>query len=514
MRVLISETPLTMGLIEEYSLATTTADGTAVIDDETGEIIEIGDPVIIIDDYLETVAVALTPGSFYDTYTWCDLCGDLHRLDEGVFVDETALCPDCADDNVYHCEGCGEYHLARNMVRIEGTYDYVCEDWSCMDRAGVDRCEDCGCFFYGHELTVVRGGRYCEDCAPEDSGIMGYGYKPEPEFYGDHAALHMGVELEIDGSCDVSGFVSEAATPEIYFKEDGSLTAGESVEIVSHPCTLGYHKGMWDRIIGTAKDYGFTSHDAETCGLHVHIDREYLGEFDTERDYTTACIVMLFDKFWKQLVRFSRRTEYQLNQWCERTGLELTKADMSAPKKVADKLQDKANNEGRYKAVNLQNRHTVEFRLFRGTLRRETFYATLELCQVIVDWCKTHRIPELATLTWGELINSQPTEYLVDYCNLRGIDPGALGDEIKPIKVRTLQEGWNITDLKPGDLVKISETARENSISIEEIGKWCVVIASYNNEVRATTLQGGVTWWLYPSDIDRIVRVPGNEVVA
>lgn len=515
MRVLINETALTMGLIEEFNLAATTADGEVVRDDETREVINLGDPVIIVDDDVE--AVALTPDSFWDTYGWCDLCGDLHRLNEGSYVDDTVLCPECAENNVFRCEGCGECHLYRDMVQIGGTDDYVCDSWRCMESAGVYSCHDCGDYFYFRDLTQgCDGNYYCEDCVPGQSGLWNHDYKPEPEFFGDPAALHMGVELEIDGSCDVSGFVSEAATPEIYFKEDGSLTAGESVEIVSHPCTLGYHKGMWDRIIGTAKDYGFTSHNAETCGLHVHIDRDYLGQFETEQNYTTACIVMLFDKFWQQLVRFSRRTEYQLNQWCERTGLELTKADLSAPEKVADKLQNKKCNEGRYKAVNLQNSHTVEFRLFRGTLRRETFYATLELCQVIVDWCKTHRIPELTTLTWGELINSQHTEYLVDYCNLRGIDPEALGDEIKPIKVRTLQEGWNITDLKEGDLVKISETARENSISIEEIGKWCVVIGKnfFNGSVRATTLQGGVTWRLYPSDIDRIARVSRNEVVA
>lgn len=514
MYILENERPLSIGLINGYSLATTTADGTAVLDDETREVIVIGDPVIIINDGFE--AVALTPDSFQENYCWCELCGDLHRLDEGDFADGLVLCPYCAEDNVYRCEGCGEDHLARNMVQIEGTDDYVCNNWGCMERAGVEICSDCGDCYHTDSLTWIDDGCYCEDCAPNNSGILDYNEKPDPEFYGEHSHLHMGVELEIDGSCDVSDFVSEAATPEIYFKEDGSLTAGESVEIVSHPCTLGYHKGMWDRIIGTAKDYGFTSHDAGTCGLHVHIDRDYLGQFETEQDYTAACIVMLFDKFWNELVKFSRRTEYQLGQWCERTGLELTKADISAPEKVADKLQDKANNEGRYKAVNLQNSHTVEFRLFRGTLRRETFYATLELCQVIVDWCKTHRIPELATLTWGELINSQPTEYLVDYCDLRGIDPEALGDEIKPVKVRSLQEDWNINDLLPGDLVRISETACYHGISGNETGKWCVVIdsATFCNEVLANTLEGNISYYLYPGDIDCIARISKNEVVA
>lgn len=513
MRLLRRETPLTMGLIGDYNLAVTTADGVLVKDYETGETIEIGDPVIIIDNDYE--AVALSPDSFWDNYDWCELCGDLFSRDEGAYVDETSLCPECAENNVFRCEGCGEYHLYRNMVQVNGTDDYVCDHWDCMDRAGVYPCTDCGDYFYFGDLIQGRNDHYyCEDCAPEHSELLDYGFKPEPEFFGDPEALHVGVELEIDGG-DIGSFIDEAAVPEVYFKEDGSLSS-KGVEIVSHPCTLEYHKGLWDGIIGVAKSNGFTSHDAETCGLHVHIDRAYLGQFKTEQDYTTACIVMLFDKFWNELVKFSRRTGHQIDNWCERTGIELTKADMSAPEKVADKLQDKARDEGRYKAVNLQNRNTVEFRLFRGTLRRETFYATLELCQVIVDWCKTHRIPELAALTWGELINSQPTDYLVDYCNLRGIAPESQGDEIKPYKVKTLQEGWNVTDLKIGDLVRISETARESSIRAEEVGKWCVVTGKdfFCDSVKATTLQGGIMWWLRPGDIDRIVRVPRNEVVA
>lgn len=515
MRILENETTLTAELIGEYSLATTTADGESVVkDDETREIIETGDPVAVIDNGYE--AVVLNPDSFYDTYGWCDLCGNLHRQDEGCFVDDIALCPECAENNVFRCEYCGELHLYRDMVQVNGTEDFVCDDWRCLDGAEVYPCHDCGDYFYlGDLVQGCDGNYYCEDCAPEQSELRDYGYKPEPEFFGDPAALHMGVELEIDNG-DIGSFIEEAAVPEVYFKEDGSLSS-RGVEIVSHPCALEYHKGLWDGIIGAAKYNGFTSHDAETCGLHVHVDRDYLGQFDTERDYTTACIVMLFDKFWDELVKFSRRTGYQIDSWCERTGIELTKADMSAPEKVADKLQDKTCSEGRYKAVNLQNRNTVEFRLFRGTLRRETFYATLELCQVIVDWCKAHRIPELATLTWGELINSQPTDYLVDYCDLRGIDTESRGDEIKPYEVRTLQEGWDITDLQEGDLVRISETARENRISVEEVGKWCVVVVLlHNNEnkVWATTLQGGLTWWLRPNDIDRIVRVPRNGAVA
>lgn len=45
----------------------------------------------------------------------------------------------------------------------------------------------------------------------------------------------------------------------------------------------------------------------------------------------------------------------------------------------------KGGHGGRYICVNLQNRDTVEFRMFRGTLKPNTIFATLELLDRICD---------------------------------------------------------------------------------------------------------------------------------
>jgi hypothetical protein len=44
-------------------------------------------------------------------------------------------------------------------------------------------------------------------------------------------------------------------------------------------------------------------------------------------------------------------------------------------------------NPNRYEAINLQNRHTVEFRLFKGTLKRESFFRSLEFVDALVHFC-------------------------------------------------------------------------------------------------------------------------------
>jgi len=49
----------------------------------------------------------------------------------------------------------------------------------------------------------------------------------------------------------------------------------------------------------------------------------------------------------------------------------------------------------RYQAVNFENRNTVEFRLFRGTLNYTTFMATLEIVDALVHWANQLSISDI-----------------------------------------------------------------------------------------------------------------------
>lgn len=43
----------------------------------------------------------------------------------------------------------------------------------------------------------------------------------------------------------------------------------------------------------------------------------------------------------------------------------------------------------RYIAINFQNRDTIEFRIFKGTLYTDSIYAYLEFCDSIIEFLKT-----------------------------------------------------------------------------------------------------------------------------
>ena len=71
---------------------------------------------------------------------------------------------------------------------------------------------------------------------------------------------------------------------------------------------------------------------------------------------------------WAEVLRFSRRTQSQMNRWAARYGIRLTPSEQMS--------HAKNSCAGRYTAVNLTNAETVEIRMFRGTLKLNTLKAT------------------------------------------------------------------------------------------------------------------------------------------
>jgi hypothetical protein len=72
----------------------------------------------------------------------------------------------------------------------------------------------------------------------------------------------------------------------------------------------------------------------------------------------------------------------------------------------------KNRNLDRYYAVNLTNRNTIEFRMFRGTMNIETFFATMELVDNIVKLCKDKTTNEIQTMNFEDLLT---TDRLLKY---------------------------------------------------------------------------------------------------
>jgi hypothetical protein len=193
------------------------------------------------------------------------------------------------------------------------------------------------------------------------------------------------------------------------------------VEIVTHPCTLDYHMTRldWRKICATAREYGYTSHDAGTCGLHVHASRRALGDTYGARELTIAKLILLVDRLEDPLTTFSRRDVTSLERWAKIAKTGVTPDDSES--EALSKIQD-AMSYDRYVAVNTQPEYTVEFRIFRGTLRVETILASIQLVDLLCRWAMTHTLNEVRSVTWARLCEGIDRDgYLYSYCTQKGL---------------------------------------------------------------------------------------------
>ncbi|WP_409967403.1 amidoligase family protein [Bengtsoniella intestinalis] len=276
---------------------------------------------------------------------------------------------------------------------------------------------------------------YCYQCIEEHRsgrGIQSYYYRPEPIFHGE-GKRYFGVELEIDDGGESDSVadkllsISNENGDYIYIKHDGSLDDG--MEIVTHPMTLDFHKNTmpWEDVTQEALRQGYYSHQAETCGLHVHVNRNSLGDTTAAQEDNIARVLFFVETHWNELLRFSRRTQRQLNKWAARYGRK------DSPKEVLDIAKHSGGS--RYTCVNLTNHDTIEFRIFRGTLKVNTLLATLELVEAICGLAVSVDDATMQTMSWTSFVAALPEERypeLVQYLKERRLyvsEPVEVEDE-------------------------------------------------------------------------------------
>ena len=157
------------------------------------------------------------------------------------------------------------------------------------------------------------------------------------------------------------------------------------------------------------------SHNAGICGLHVHVNRDALGEHSAAQDETISKILYLLERFWQEILRFSRRTESQMNHWAARYGYK------NSAKEILEHAKYDSGN-GRYACVNLTNHDTIEFRAFRGTLKLNTLIATLQFVDRICRVALALSESEIKDLSWPEFVlrlTDESTPELIQYLKER-----------------------------------------------------------------------------------------------
>lgn len=346
----------------------------------------------------------------------CFICGSKNSI---RIIDGKTICGECRNNGYsYSCECCQTIHLKANGA-VKSGYSIYCP--SCAKELGLCACIVCGTGL-NHETRIAFYGKtYCHPCFAAAYGINVRDYHDQPAlyYYSDKfkkepltsSVKAFGVELEISGGTRQSvpsGYAENCrklmkrGNAALFFMHDGSV--GNGFEIITQPCSFEYvtKKSFWDNVSKTAAQFNYKSHDTNCCGLHIHTSRAWYGDSPMAQDLAIAKTILLVTKHWRDVVRFSRRREDALSQFAAKPVFTVSSHDTDAD--IVQKARY-AQSGGRYTAVNLQNRATVEFRVFRGTLRVDTIIACIQLVKNLIDISVNTALVDIFKVKWNGIIN-------------------------------------------------------------------------------------------------------------
>ena len=376
-----------------------------------------------------------------DKYFYCEDCGNYKAFEDytqeeiySVYGQEYIyMCDSCKDsDNyIFYCEYHERYERADNTLSINN-YGEIC--WRAYEEGEFSYCYDCEEYYHLDDLQYNEDDDYlyCSECIGEHQGHIKSYHDHKTEYINNNKItdteepynLTFGIELEVESkghiSCsEMSNILYDNMEGFTVFENDGSLNNG--FEIITVPFDNNYYesegKELLINMLDLLKENKFISHDSSTCGYHVHVGRHGLGRNYGERLNTIMNINLVCEYFKEELTLLSRRKETQLNRWAKFLTRGINKGNLTT-----DKVEELVkNNKQRYSAINLNNEPTIEFRIFRGTLKKETFLATFELVHNICKYCIENDIIYTNDLDFYTIATYEKKEYIVNYLEAKGI---------------------------------------------------------------------------------------------
>lgn len=326
-----------------------------------------------------------------DDYFVCAECGEVKLCEESMDVDDELICDSCIDEEYVWCEHEEVYTRYDNSI-CAANGEYYTENFADNH---MSSCTGCGQYFMWDDMVVARdtGDMYCHECAKDDlyqdsdgywyesieeTGVIkDYNYKPEPTFHGTGEKF-IGMEWEVD-RVNVGNKYEDA--DEVfgggdlwYCKYDGSLDYG--FEAVSHPATPEYWmeevpfdwycRELWDR------DY----EERSTAGIHFHVNRSF---FKSNR--CIGHLIRFFEENYGSIYRFAERIG-DSNHFCAKYSF----SDSFLEENNDEDLYLAARDDyERYRAVNVRNSNTIEFRIFQSVLRSDVIRSFIQFIDVITD---------------------------------------------------------------------------------------------------------------------------------
>lgn len=312
----------------------------------------------------------------------CDCCGGeydtVEEYDGHIQGQYSTLCLRCADRNS-QCDDCGD--LLSPDARLSTTYGYfLCR--GCMEDRELTPCNDCGEHYSYDDYDVSDG--YCPVCTDyrreseedrdADEWLHDYSFSPTPEFQGE-GRVYMGWELETEVRgdyriADAASVIMDTVGEVVYLKEDSSINRG--FEMVSHPMTHEFARNIFPwKVLNSMSENGCYT-QSDNNGLHVHVNRT---AFDGPA-HIFRWLKFLYRNS-PRVTQIARRNSSQWAKWGESSRLN------------AKTFAKGRGSDDRYSAVNVNNRHTFEVRVFAASLNAHEILAALDLVHASVEYTRT-----------------------------------------------------------------------------------------------------------------------------
>jgi len=302
------------------------------------------------------------------------------------------------------CAACKRIKKKSEMAKLKDVkYKALCK--TCAVKSGYYKCSNCG-GFYGRKYSTCS----CTHKKDKSPKIEVYNYQADwKPFKTKTDAFLFGIELEIElEGKDIKKTNETYQKPYIVYKWDGSLSGKghNGFELVTMP--LGWewlkeHKEELDSMLNQLSKLGLKSKCTNTCGMHVHINKDVFTTFHLYKFYT-------FHYENKKLLHYmSGRTWDNMTRWAN------FKYD---DKKSARQFCREKTCKDRHSAVNLQNPETAEVRIFRGTLAPEPFWRNIEFVKAVCDYTRYANVKDLSkTDRFREYVreNSKEFPHLYEY---------------------------------------------------------------------------------------------------
>ena len=369
----------------------------------------------------------------------CDTIYDIKGRKRFVLKESVRICPDCnrkyisvdgyknkcyhcycitADTNelilkadAYHIVDNDTYYKTKPVEKIcpccRNTYTEEGHTYM-KDTVNITICNSCNYELdrnldynrqYYNGITGIISGYHSNDTKQHLYGLLKN--QSATDFKG------FGFELEVDKS-DIDGsykslynnIVAHAIIDntglekdEVFFETDSSLDNG--FEIISQPHTIAafYEKtDSWKKMLDILSDATFKSHNASTCGLHIHVSKIWFGSTERQQNFHIGKIYKFFDTYWTDLLKASRR-DTSSTYYCDKNKTNIKNREEIRRHKTeshAWQAQAKYDHDTRHEsnshhnALNNSNYSTFEIRLGRGTLNKASFFAWIDLVLTIV----------------------------------------------------------------------------------------------------------------------------------